>query len=348
VTGYFRNSASFGATNLTSRGQADIFIAKYDSDGELLWVRQAGGSSGDEGKAIAVGKSGDVWVTGFFGGVGSFEDTNVVAQGLGDFFVARYRHDGSLVWARTAGGTNNIVSDMGAGIVVDSDENCYVSGAVHNNAWIGSVEVPGGNYSSLFLAKYSPNGEVLWARPSTSTSGGVGTDLAIDRRGTILMCGSFVGTAIFGGVSRSSSSGQAESFLAAYSALGELLWFSQSGGTAYNSANGVGVDDDGRVYTGGWYRSGTSFGGIQVSNRPSGRNAYIARIDGPPWLKATSDSTNLVLSWTVYATNYQLQSSPLLPANWSSVTDAVSLHGEQRTVTQAIAENARYYRLIRQ
>ena len=349
VTGSFRNSASFGATNLTSRGQSDIFIAKYDSGGELLWVRQGGGPGVDEGKAVAVGTRGDIWVTGFFGDVGTFDDTNALARGLGDFFVARYSADGSLVWVRTAGGTNNLTSDTGDAIAVDSDGNCYVSGTFHGNGQIGSVEVQAGNSSAIFLAKYSPSGELLWARASPTTSGGIGLDLAIDRRGTILMSGIFVGNATFSGVRRSSSSGQAESFLAAYAPAGELLWFSQSGGSAYNGANGLGVDDEGRAYTGGWYRSGTSFGGIQVSNRISGRNAYIARIDGLPWLKAAAAGTNLVLSWTVYATNFQLQSSPILPATtWGAVTDVVSLQAEQRTVTKSIAENARYYRLIRQ
>ena len=65
--------------------------------------------------------------------------------------------------------------------------------------------------------------------------------------------------------------------------------------------------------------------------------------------KAAAAGTNLVLSWTVYATNFQLKSSPILPATtWGAVTDVISLQAEQGTVTKSIAENARYYRLIRQ
>ena len=52
VTGFFADSATFGAgevneTTLTSPGSPDIFLAKYNTDGLLLWVKQAGGSADD-------------------------------------------------------------------------------------------------------------------------------------------------------------------------------------------------------------------------------------------------------------------------------------------------------------
>src|SRR5262245_9136234 len=47
LTGQFSGSAAFGATNLTARGGADFFVAKMDSSGNFVWVRQAHGTPGD-------------------------------------------------------------------------------------------------------------------------------------------------------------------------------------------------------------------------------------------------------------------------------------------------------------
>src|SRR5439155_7594573 len=81
TTGQFSGTAVFGWTNLSSRGQADIFVAKYSPAGELLWVVQAGGTGGDSGQGIAVSSSGDVYVTGSFNGTAIFSQTNLTVMG---------------------------------------------------------------------------------------------------------------------------------------------------------------------------------------------------------------------------------------------------------------------------
>ena len=66
VTGSFQGAATFGSTQLTNSGQTDIFIVKYNTSGTVLWAKKAGGTAADEGSAVAVNKTGDCFVTGFF------------------------------------------------------------------------------------------------------------------------------------------------------------------------------------------------------------------------------------------------------------------------------------------
>src|SRR5207248_2702311 len=79
VTGYFQDKAAFGGTELTGNTYADpgrdydndygdMFIAKYTSEGNLAWVRRAGGQGKNAGNSVAVGPTGHVYVTGGFGG----------------------------------------------------------------------------------------------------------------------------------------------------------------------------------------------------------------------------------------------------------------------------------------
>ena len=64
VTGFFDGSATFGAgetnaTTLTSAGDADIFVAKYDASGDLVWATRAGGTGTDVGNSIALDGAGN-------------------------------------------------------------------------------------------------------------------------------------------------------------------------------------------------------------------------------------------------------------------------------------------------
>jgi len=91
VTGYFMNSATFGTTTLTSSGSYEIFVAKMDSSGNWLWVKQAGGIYTDSGKSIAVDVNGNSYVTGYFEESTTFGITTLTSSGDYEIFVAKIR-----------------------------------------------------------------------------------------------------------------------------------------------------------------------------------------------------------------------------------------------------------------
>ncbi|MGC9362755.1 MAG: SBBP repeat-containing protein, partial [Candidatus Syntrophosphaera sp.] len=118
VTGFFEGTASFGATTLTSSGGRDIFISKHDSDGNFLWVMNAGGLLYDHGYGIAVDSSGNIYVTGVFTGTASFGANTLSCTSCGffDIFVCKLDANGNFIWAKKAGGTGQ---DYGYSIAMD-------------------------------------------------------------------------------------------------------------------------------------------------------------------------------------------------------------------------------------
>ncbi len=195
VTGlYFLGSATFGQgetnqTTLSPLGSQDFFVAKYDSNGALVWAKAAGGMSGDEGFAIAVDSSGNSYVTGFFVflatfGQGEANETTLTSAGSADIFVAKYGSNGTLLWAKRAGGT---VTDQGSGIGVDSSGNSYVTGVFEGTATFGPGEAnqtmltSTGN-SDVFIAKYNSNGALLWAKRAGGNFTTKGSAIAVDSR----------------------------------------------------------------------------------------------------------------------------------------------------------------------
>src|SRR5262245_56539918 len=72
ITGSYYSTALFESTPITSQGQQDVFVARYDSAGSLLWVQSGGGTGSDAGHGVSFDDAGNVIVTGEFSGSCSF------------------------------------------------------------------------------------------------------------------------------------------------------------------------------------------------------------------------------------------------------------------------------------
>jgi hypothetical protein len=200
VTGYFAGTATFGSTNLTSAGTndyPDIFLAKYDAAGNMLWVRQAGGPNDDRGNGVAVDAAGNVSITGQFMGTAAFGSTNLIANGSGsDIFVSRYSSDGNLLWARRAGGNNAIYGDAGFSIVTDTSSNLFATGYFSGNASFGSSNLISAGFQNVFCCKYDPAGNVLWVRGAGGTLNDFGSGVAVNTQGNVVLAGFFLSSTI--------------------------------------------------------------------------------------------------------------------------------------------------------
>jgi hypothetical protein len=169
VTGIFHGSTTFGpgepnATTFVAFNVGDMFLAKYDSAGQLVWARQGPGSFNASGMAISVDAQGGSHVTGFFGnsitlGAGQANETTLFGLGNGDVFVAKFDTGGVFEWARQAGGAAAPFGDVGNGIALAGNGDAYVAGFFQATATFGGGE-PGETTLisvgeiDLFLARY--------------------------------------------------------------------------------------------------------------------------------------------------------------------------------------------------
>ena len=125
VTGYFRGSMNFQSTIVTSAGGKDFFLAKLDSDGNLVWIETGGGSQDDYGTGIVVDGNDDVLVTGTFGGTADFSGNVANSIGQSDIFLIKYSNSGTYDWGQFMGGFNN---DVSGGICVDNSNSPAIVG----------------------------------------------------------------------------------------------------------------------------------------------------------------------------------------------------------------------------
>lgn len=251
VTGYTGDALDGNA----SAGSWDIFLMKFDANGNWLWTRQDGTAQEDEGHAVCVDRWGSVYITGYV--KGNFH--GITRVGSSDIFISKYNSAGTRLWSALFGST---AVDEGFGIACDTNGNVFVTGycqeSVEGNPWLGS----GDNV----LAKYDTNGQRLWLRQWGTFNADTGHAVATDAEGSALVAG-YSNGALYG-----TDHGGREIFLAKYSAAGDFVWGVQDGSTETDQAWGVTVDAAQNIFL-----AGEAGGPLQGNTHAGGPDIYVAK-----------------------------------------------------------------------
>jgi hypothetical protein len=150
----------------------DMFIVKYGADGNAVWAKNAGGRSNGWGIATTHDSEGseNVFVTGAFNSSSiTFGTTTLTNSGSSDIFIVKYDASSNVLWAKSAGGTGG---DIAWSIAADGSGNVYVTGTFNSpSITFGTITLSNtNNCGDMFIAKYDPNGNVLWAKCVQGTS----------------------------------------------------------------------------------------------------------------------------------------------------------------------------------
>ena len=209
VTGVFMSEATFGfgergEVKLSAVNREEIFIAKYDAHGAIVWAKSEGGPGEDRSAAIAAAPDGGSIVTGFVGMVQDDAPGNMGALPLAPagepaLFVAKYDAKGDLVWRKSGDAAG---PDQGTAVSTLADGNAFVVGRFTGKITLGSGERTATLESvaddDLFIARYDADGGLAWA----TRAGGVGSDyghaIAALPDGSVLLTGSLGTQARFG------------------------------------------------------------------------------------------------------------------------------------------------------
>jgi len=263
VTGAFTGPARFGGITLTNASGRDIFLAKYDSNGQLLWVRRAGGKGEDSAYGVATDAEGNAFITGYFEGTASFGGLELISKGSDDIFVAKYSASGELKWARRAGGG---LTDFGRAIAVDPGGYVYVTGAFYGDADFGVVGLISRGSADVFVARYDNDGAIDWVRQMGGANEDRGYGIAVTPLSQVYVTGSCVGPVKFGVEEILGGNGVRDAFLAKYDAEGKILWVRQAGGKFNDEGYAVAADATGNAYVTGFFKGAAAFGTTQLKS----------------------------------------------------------------------------------
>lgn len=257
--GAFSGNTTLGAQAMASAGDADLFVARYDSAGAPIWGTRGGGAGDDRVLGLAVDGGGNVFAVGAFHGSATLGGATLQSGGGSDIFVAKIENDGVPAAAARFGSAGD---DVGTAVACDARGRVFLAGAFNGTVPFGGVTLTSGGGDDLFLARTDGAFAVGWAL----RGGGGGADrasaLALDNAGNPYVVGSFTDSASFGGAKVIAARGASlvDVLVARADAGGTFSWARAAGGAGPDEAHGVGVDAAGEAYVGGTFTATATFG----------------------------------------------------------------------------------------
>ena len=289
----------FGQIGLTSTGLTDIYVAKYNTNGLILWARQAIGHSGssiygtDLGLDVAVDNGRNIYVTGYLWRYGRFGDVVITGETNSgtNAFLVKYNEFGTALWAKLMGGA---ATDIGRVVAVDASGNCIVAGSYRSLTTfkIENITFPHAGQEDIFIAKFTSGGSLVWAKHA----GGVNPDfvngIVTDPSGNFYITGSFVQSAVFGqdppvAGEHLIGEGNFDIFIAKYNGNGAVVWAKQTGGPEEDISNGIALDNNGDAVITGKYEDDVRFDWMYRSSFDEG-DVFVAKLNGFPLLTVTA------------------------------------------------------------
>ena len=281
VTGEFSgpflvfNSDTLFNTNPIA-GNNCYYIAKYDSDGNYLWLRTAQtvhshtNSFGSSGFSLATDISGNVFVSGtycdsfFIFGIDTLRNDFIHYYNY-NAFIAKYDANGNIIWAKNTGINGNINQTL---IAIDQTGMLYEGGAFLNpqiifeNDTIQQSAI--GEYSKLFLAKYDTTGNLIWVKNAGDSCDAYMNGIEADNFGNIYIGGYYDRRTItFGTDTFPKCKGYTNCFLAKFDSSGNFRWVKTANDSAEDNISiaAVSCDPTGSIYIIGSYSRNESVGG---------------------------------------------------------------------------------------
>jgi hypothetical protein len=298
ITGWFKDTLILGADTLKTNvfNSTDVFLAKYDMNGNVLWARQSTLNSGIStglSYSVTTDKTGNVYITGTFDKTINFgSNTLIQPYTNNDVFLVKYDPLGNVVWAKQSICRNSAFG-TGYSVATDKMNNIILTGGFTDSITFGSHKLGCNNYN-VFIAKFDSNGNTLWASAPTNKSSFITTaySVAVDSAGSAYITGTFDDTLHFGIITLKAN-GNHEYFLVKYDSSGNVKWAQQSTNSSEARGNAVTMDAAGYLYTTGYYNGSSVFGPFHLPASAS-NDIFLAKYNASGsiiWIKNASNSS---------------------------------------------------------
>lgn len=252
VTGQFKGTAQIGLNTFSSvidpnsgLPAYDIFISKYDANGNDLWSIQGTAKYDDRGLSLKTDQNNNIYIT------GQFSDTLTIASSTHNNTIfnagmlLKLDSLGNEVWFKRMGAVQTLVYDLD----IDNQGNVYITGDFMGQMII--IGASGNNYLNgnytyrIFIIKFDSQGELLWMREDDSNSQVSSKAITLDANQDPYISGTF--KCVFDEYSDSLGSGLFNSvgyndiFITKYNNSGTQQWMKQYGGPLDDYCSGIAI-----------------------------------------------------------------------------------------------------------
>jgi hypothetical protein len=288
----------------------DIFLTKFDSNGNIIWAKSAGGNDFDNPNSISTDTFGNIFVTGnFLSNSLSFDSYTLISNGPSNIFIAKYDSTGNVLWAKSAGGMD---SDKANSVATDANGNAYIAGTFQDNSiTFGTFTLSNTGNMDAFIVKYDTNGNVLWAKNPSGTNYENASSVTTDASGSIYITGYYNSPNLLFETTYLAYIGNMDIFIVKYSTNGSVIWAKNAGGLGFDKGNSIAINSSGNICLAGWFNSSSiTFGSDTLI-----RSTNISDI----FLAIYSQSGNALCAKSVYGGSTDIEYSITLDNNGSTM-----------------------------
>jgi len=271
-------SVDFGGGELVNDSTANVFLAKFNPEGEHLWSHSYGGTFKAEFSAIAADGAGDFLVAGHIWSADvDFGTGPLNHEGSKDIFLAKIAYNGLTDWAVSFGGESG---DEIHGLAVDSGGNIIVTGRLGNHAVdFGGGPLDGQGTTAVYVVRFNTDGEHLWSQVFAGEAVAYGVDVVANSLGEAYVAGRYSQGPIDCGGSALQNAGSNDIFLVNLGSQGNHIWSTGFGGEGGDLPLALAIGPDQDLYMAGHASSATvHFGGEPLANPWGLKSAFAARL----------------------------------------------------------------------
>lgn len=263
-------------------GDYDLYIAKYDKNGNCMWITTVGGGGYEEINAVTYDGSDHFYITGSINYPCAF-DTITVNNTNGKFipFVAKYSTSGNCEWVYTPSCSQD---SYGTGVVF-KDNSLYFSGDFSGDLSIGQHQFSADSNNAIFLAVLNTDGQPLSATAAVGTGDFSSYDIAAAPNGDCYITGLFSGSVVINSDTLQNETDW-DIFIVKANHEAQFLWGKQ-GNTSQGSNNsllstkgkGLTVCDNGDLLVTGTFSGSIHFDGFTLTPASALRDVFVAKFD---------------------------------------------------------------------
>jgi hypothetical protein len=258
IGGFFMGGVNFGGGTLTSLGDRDLFVAKFNSAGTYQWAKRYGDAAEQFGQDLTVDIGDNVYFTGYYKGSVDFGGGALTNQGSYDAFLVKLDTAGAHLWSKRFGDAGD---QRGTALATDHWGNIFFGMSFTGTVDMGAGDVTSAGNFDVEVVQYGSAGNYQWAHRYGDSGNQQVQAIATEAfEGYPYIAGSNAGVMDFGG-GPITSAGSFDVFLAKLDCFGNHLWSNGWGDAGDQDGTALAVDPSGDVYLAGAFDGAMNLGG---------------------------------------------------------------------------------------
>ncbi len=198
----FDGKIDWGPAPLTSAGQGDVFLGKFQNNGAVPWSLRMGDSNTQQPNGLALIPGGDgIALVGDFEGIADLGGKAVASKGGFDAFIARVDAAGVVSWVRSIGDGDPMAmpdDQYATDVAAMGDGTLFVTGYVAGTVNFGGNLDSGAGDTDFFVMRLDPTGQTVWGFRAGSDNSQFGRAIALSGTKDLVVAGDFRNTLDFG------------------------------------------------------------------------------------------------------------------------------------------------------